>query len=149
MKYIVVGFLFLTSFSVHATDFCQDYKDGIRTYSNLLEVASIASEMDWDQDGLMNRDELANGSNPCFNDTERDSDHDGLIDLFEEKLGKGIFIKLDPIKRDTDANGIEDLVQVCALTGEDRERMTIAAELMGDIYPAMKSYFDLAALCGI
>jgi hypothetical protein len=66
--------------------------------------------VDWDGDGLPDDWEIAHGLNPGFNDTNLDSDGDGLTNWEEYLRGT------DPLNPDTDGDGIWD--------GEDRERDT-------------------------
>lgn len=148
MKSLFIATFFLIPTIASASDFCQSYRDGIRTYDNILKVAEMTPRQDWDQDGIENGDELRNGTNPCADNTRVDTDQDGLIDFYEEHMGNNVFVRMDPKKRDTDGNGVDDLVQLCQLKGDDRARFAIAGELIGDVYPAIRDYFILDKICG-
>ena len=66
-------------------------------YNSVNEALSDA-EADCDEDGISNKTEIENGTNPLLPDT----DNDGINDGKEAELGT------DPVKSDTDGDGIGD-----------------------------------------
>ena len=63
---------------------------GIAKQMNTAEVTAITTSRDTDGDGDTDRSELANGTDPCHNDTNNDDDHDGLTNR-EEAAGQATF----------------------------------------------------------
>ncbi len=80
-----------------------DYEEIYLTNSDPLVYNSVNeevsdSEADPDEDGVSNRTEIDNGTNPLL----ADSDYDGINDGEEAKIGT------DPVSSDTDNDGIAD-----------------------------------------
>lgn len=145
-SYSLTMLFFLTNVA-SANDFCQSYRDGDRSYENIISIAKLNPESDFDNDGISNFEEIQNGTHPCVSNTIADSDNDGLTDFYEENMSS-VFITLNPEKRDSDDNGIDDLVQLCALEGEARSAMSIVGELLGENFPSVKDSLSLELLCG-
>ncbi len=92
-------------------------------------LTSATADGDNDQDGLINRDEFANGTDPTSPDTDNDSitdgqevnslgtnpnladsDADGILDPDELSVANGFVT--DAISFDTDGDGYNDLVEI-------------------------------------
>ena len=80
-----------------------DYEELYLTNTDPLVYNSVNEELsdadaDCDEDGLSNKAEIENGTNPLLSDT----DYDGINDGKEAELGT------DPVNSDTDGDGIGD-----------------------------------------
>ena len=99
----------------------------VLSYSTVPDSDREDVLLDSDGDGVFDEDEIALGTDPNrADDTQTDSDRDGLSDYAEINLHE-----TDPKKTDTDEDGLSDYEEV-SLTGSDPKKYDSIAEAVSD-----------------